>query len=83
MKECKVCNTKFNSQDWECPVCDFKPEFSLTHHILHPDVNEDLGFKQESFEKLYKLEADNFWFRSRNQLIIWAIKKYFEKPKNY
>jgi SAM-dependent methyltransferase len=35
------------------------------------------GFKAEYFENLSRLEAGNFWFRSRNALILWAVKKYF------
>lgn len=36
----------------------------------------NLGFKAHYFEDLAKLEAGNFWFRSRNKLIIWALHKY-------
>ncbi|WP_309082886.1 methyltransferase [Chelativorans sp.] len=35
------------------------------------------GFNPESFAKLAELEAGNFWFRARNELIIWALRRYF------
>lgn len=35
------------------------------------------GFKAEYFKDLSRLEAENFWFQSRNALILWAVKKYF------
>jgi SAM-dependent methyltransferase len=35
------------------------------------------GFEADYFGFLSKLEARNFWFKSRNKLIIWAIRKYF------
>jgi SAM-dependent methyltransferase len=34
------------------------------------------GFKPEYFAHLEKLEAGSFWFRSRNQLILWALRRY-------
>ncbi|MGI8603250.1 MAG: class I SAM-dependent methyltransferase [Verrucomicrobiales bacterium] len=35
------------------------------------------GFDPSYFPKLASLEAGNFWFRSRNKLIVWAIRRYF------
>jgi SAM-dependent methyltransferase len=35
------------------------------------------GFPQESFEGLARVEAGNFWFRARNDIILWALRKYF------
>lgn len=35
------------------------------------------GFRAEFFSDLAKVESENFWFRARNALIIWVIKKYF------
>jgi SAM-dependent methyltransferase len=37
------------------------------------------GFKPEYFTDLAALEAGNFWFRARNALIVWALKKYFPR----
>lgn len=34
------------------------------------------GFKVHYFKELVELEAKNFWFRVRNKLIIWALRKY-------
>ncbi|PZM85528.1 MAG: SAM-dependent methyltransferase [Candidatus Melainabacteria bacterium] len=41
------------------------------------------GFKKEFFKDLYELESNNFWFRNRNKLIIWALKKFFPRAKNF
>ena len=35
------------------------------------------GFREEFFDELAGLEANNFWFRARNDLIVWAMKTYF------
>jgi SAM-dependent methyltransferase len=34
------------------------------------------GFKPHYFEELAAVEAGNFWFRSRNKLILWALRSY-------
>jgi SAM-dependent methyltransferase len=34
-------------------------------------------FPDEAFERLAAFEDENFWFRSRNRLIVWAIERYF------
>jgi SAM-dependent methyltransferase len=34
------------------------------------------GFKASYFSELAQLEAGNFWFRARNKLLMWALKKY-------
>ncbi len=40
-------------------------------------ATETAGFEPEFFENLFALEASNFWFRARNELILWAMKTYF------
>ncbi|WP_420993381.1 class I SAM-dependent methyltransferase [Cupriavidus sp. 30B13] len=37
-------------------------------------VNQGEGFHAEDFATLAQLESDSFWFRARNQLILWATK---------
>lgn len=41
------------------------------------------GFPPESFAQLFELEASNFWFRSRNQLLTWALSHYFPNAKSF
>ncbi len=41
------------------------------------------GFFAGYFEQLAALEPGNFWFRARNQLITWAIGRYFAEAKNF
>ena len=40
------------------------------------------SFKKEFFQDLFNLESGNFWFRNRNKLIIWSIKKFFPSAKS-
>ena len=41
------------------------------------------GFEADYFPRLADQEAGNFWFRSRNRLLIWALKQYFPNAKNF
>lgn len=35
------------------------------------------GFDEGSFHHLPQAEENSFWFRSRNALIVWALRRYF------
>lgn len=41
------------------------------------------GYDPDFFAELVKYEAANFWFYSRNCLIVWALQRYFPKVKNF
>lgn len=41
------------------------------------------GFDPAYFPKLAALEDRHFWFKSRNKLIVWAIRKYFSPGINF
>lgn len=43
----------------------------------------NIGFKTHYFKKLAELEAINFWFRSRNKLICWALRRYSPELKSF
>jgi SAM-dependent methyltransferase len=45
-------------------------------------TTEAKGFTREIFESLANLESRNFWFRSRNKLIAWAMARYFPHAKD-
>ena len=48
--------------------------------LLAPDLASGAnGFEADYFGVLAGLEANHFWFRSRNQLIGWAIRRYFPR----
>jgi SAM-dependent methyltransferase len=53
--------------------CSFAPEFA----------HSGSGFKSTFFSELIRLEEANFWFRSRNQLILWAFEKYCPRFRSF
>jgi SAM-dependent methyltransferase len=41
------------------------------------------GFQPHHFAELAHAEEGNFWFRSRNRLIIWALHRFFPNARNF
>jgi SAM-dependent methyltransferase len=78
MKRCLACEYCFESEEWDCPRCRHRP--TLHDRVLRfaqdPPVAGG-GFKREYFAQLARFEEGNFWFRARNRLIQWALRKYF------
>lgn len=77
MKRCLSCHHIFVSSVTDCPACGFSPVLEDGFPLYAPDFAKGGGgFKSSYFSELARLEAQNFWFRSRNQLIVWALKMY-------
>jgi trans-aconitate methyltransferase len=78
MKRCLVCENVFSSKDWKCPTCGQSPVFLDGFVCFSPDlVRTSTGFKPEFFQTLAEIEDRHFWFRSRNRLIVWALRRFF------
>ena len=41
------------------------------------------SFRPEYFAKLAELEAGNFWFRTRHELIVWALGNFFPNAQSF
>jgi len=77
MKKCPACAALFPSMETACPICNWKPELQDGFPAFAPELAEEGGgFKTTYFAELAPLEAEYFWFRARNRLIIWALGKY-------
>ncbi|MBF0460466.1 MAG: class I SAM-dependent methyltransferase [Magnetococcales bacterium] len=77
MKRCLACETHYTSSMIHCPNCDFEPMVLDGFDAYAPNLAyAGSGFKASYFAELARLETDNFWFRSRNRLILWMIEKY-------
>lgn len=84
MKYCPQCSEEFIAENWECPACGFNPPLSRDFPALAPELAEEGGgFQPEAFAELVALEADNFWFRARNKLIVWALGRQFGSIQRY
>lgn len=77
MKICLKCEHCFSSVEWVCPLCSYEPA-QLNGIEAHAEdfSSSGGGFKSEYFGELARMEAANFWFRARNELILWALRTY-------
>jgi len=84
MKICLPCGQRFVSEDWRCSSCSKSPEIVNSFLSFAPGLAAgNDGFGVGYFEQLFKVEAGNFWFRSRNKLLIWALRKYFPRAESF
>lgn len=77
MKVCLKCEHVFSAVQWACPLCSYEP-VRLDGIEVHAAefATGGGGFKPEYFSELASLEASNFWFQARNELILWALRTY-------
>ena len=84
MKLCVACQGRFESDEWTCPSCGYRPATRNEIFQLAEDpASAQAGFKPEYFARLAAIEPGHFWFRARNALIQWALRKYFPNAKSF
>jgi SAM-dependent methyltransferase len=83
MKLCMACSHPFADAGWTCPACGSSPARVGGHLAFSPELAvSGSGFHAESFAKLARIEERNFWFRARNRLLVWAMRRYFPKAQS-
>lgn len=84
MKLCLLCGQQFVAEGWECPSCSYVPEMEAGHYafVLEKETHDD-GFDPGYFNKLAGVEDKNWWFQSRNRLIVWALQRYFPRINTF
>jgi len=55
MKRCLACEARFESEDWMCPKCSFRPTLHDGTFQFAEDAS-DGGFKPEYFPRLAAIE---------------------------
>lgn len=84
MRLCISCAKAFDHASLQCPFCLFEPKRLNGHLAYAPELAaESTGFEAHYFGPLAEMEAGNFWFRSRNRLLIWALQRYFPEARNF
>jgi SAM-dependent methyltransferase len=81
VRRCLQCDTTF-AETWTCPACGFAPQAN-GHLRFAPELAGAPGFQEASFDVLEKIEGESFWFRSRNELIAWALRRYFGDARSF
>ena len=84
MKICLGCGARFSIEGWQCPSCGARPRTINKFHAFAPDLAPaHVGYKADYFEILAQAEVHNFWFRARNQLITWTLRRYFPLARHF
>lgn len=84
MKSCPACRHIFEAADWYCPACSHHPPEVGGFLALAPELAlSGGGFQPAYFSELAVLEAGNFWFQSRNALIIQMLRRFFPQMQRF
>jgi SAM-dependent methyltransferase len=74
---CPDCSEAYAGDRPSCPACGFAPSMIDGFPAWAPELaREGGGFHPEYFEVLAALEGQNFWFRSRNALLVGALRRH-------
>lgn len=80
MRVCTACGSPARDDDWTCPSCGHAPPTVDGFRSFAPGLAaEHPGFRPDHFPELARLEGGSFWFRARNELIMWALAAYFPR----
>ncbi|MDH3287350.1 MAG: methyltransferase domain-containing protein [Betaproteobacteria bacterium] len=83
MKRCLACGVTFPDEPWHCPRCGHEPVRLGSFTAFAPALADTPGgYEPGHFAKLYQLEASHFWFRARNGLIQWALRRHFPNARS-
>jgi SAM-dependent methyltransferase len=79
MKVCCECDNRFDANDWTCPECGEEPTLHDTGiPMFAPSLaTSGEGVDPAAFDELAELEEGYFWFRARNRVVTWALRRYF------
>jgi SAM-dependent methyltransferase len=84
VKLCRKCDSRIDDIDWRCPSCGDRPGMINGFIAFAPEEAQlNPGFKAEYFGALSTLEEGNFWFRARNRLITWALRRHFPAVETF
>lgn len=83
MKRCSSCGLEFDSEGWACPDCGHEPS-RLDGFLSFAPGQEvaDGGYDAGRYQAVAAIERRHFWFRSRNELISWALAKFFPDARS-
>jgi SAM-dependent methyltransferase len=78
VRRCLACDARFAGQGWSCARCGASPAIADEIWTFAPELADSGGgFEREAFTRLAEIEQHSFWFRARNRLIAWAVRRHF------
>ena len=84
MRVCLRCAAEIRAENWHCEACGHAPALIDGFPAFAPQLAVDNdGYDDRYFEELFQLESGNYWFRARNALLLWALRRYFPAARDY
>jgi SAM-dependent methyltransferase len=84
MKICLNCHDEIEGNIWICRACNWEPlNVNGVRHFAPHIAGTIESYDPEWYAELASLEANNFWFTARNQLIQWLAKSYLQQAETY
>lgn len=84
MKKCLSCNCSIIHSEWICSNCNWSPKYSEGFLCFAPEIDgASDSYDPSWYSELALLEAQNFWFVSRNELIAWVSSVYLSKSGSF
>ena len=84
LRVCSACGAPLADQGWVCAECGYGPATIGGFAAFAPTAAHGTeGFQESFFGELSRLEEQSFWFTGRNELIVWAMTKYFPGCKSF
>lgn len=81
---CPCCSLHHASPGAVCPACGFAPASLNGFPAWAPEMaNEGGGFHESFFAELARREAGNFWFESRNAIIVRTLRRFFPQLQSF
>jgi SAM-dependent methyltransferase len=83
MRICAACRHRQEAGLLRCGACGRALEVRNGIEIHAPEVGAEEGFDPAHFRELARLEADHFWFRQRNRIILDFVQRFFPGTRDY
>jgi len=86
MINCPECCNAMNETSHTCAGCGFVAPLIDGFRAWAPQLAHGASgafFDSAGFDELAAHEEANFWFRARNELILWALERFFDIPRRY
>lgn len=82
MRRCLACSAAVTGPSWDCTACGFTPERHATYTSFISGDGRG-GFEGHFFDHLVQDEPGFWWFESRNDLIAWALRRWFADMRSF
>src|SRR5256885_27844 len=82
MRKCLECDARYCEATWICPSCGRGPSAINGFPSFAPELDAGDHDADYLYDALADAERTHFWFVTRAELLVWAIRRYSLKPES-